>query len=45
MEARLIVTMVAQQYRLRLVPGQHIEPAPFVTLRPNPSVSVTLHAR
>ena len=45
MEAQLIVAMVAQKYRLHLVPGQRIEPEPIFTLRPSSSVQVTLHAR
>lgn len=45
MEAQLIVAMVAQKYRLHLVPGQRIEPDPIFTLRPSEGVHVTLHAR
>ena len=45
MEAQLIVAMVAQKYRLHLVPGQRIEPDPIFTLRPSDGVQVTLHAR
>ena len=33
-EAQLIVACVAQRYRLALLPGQRIEVAPLVTLRP-----------
>ncbi|MDQ2784345.1 MAG: cytochrome P450 [Chloroflexota bacterium] len=33
-ETQLIVATVAERYRLALVPGQHIEVAPLVTLRP-----------
>lgn len=33
-EAQLILTQIVQSYHLSLVPGQPIEPAPLVTLRP-----------
>jgi hypothetical protein len=45
MEAQLIVAMVAQRYRLDLVPGQKVEPDPIFTLRPSTAVRVMLHAR
>jgi cytochrome P450 len=35
MEAHLIVAMIAQRYRLELVPGVAIRPEPLVTLRPH----------
>ena len=34
MEAHLILAMVAQTYRLRLAPNQHVIPEPIITLRP-----------
>ncbi len=42
MEAQLILAMIAQTYRLRLVPGQTIEPEPIITLRPRRGISMTL---
>ena len=42
MEAQLILAMVAQTYRLRLVPGQAIEPEPIITLRPRHGIQMTL---
>lgn len=42
MEAQLILAMVAQTYRLDLVPGHPIEPEPTVTLRPRYGVMMTL---
>jgi cytochrome P450 len=41
-EAQLIVATVAQRYRLALVPGQRIEVAPLVTLRPKHGMMMTL---
>lgn len=41
-EAQLILVMVMQQYRLALVPGQTIEPAPLVTLRPRSGIKMTV---
>jgi len=43
MEAQLIVAMVAQKYRLDLVPGHPVVPDPIFTLRPRDGVRVTLH--
>jgi cytochrome P450 len=45
LEARLALAMVAQRYRLSLVPGQRVDPEPLVTLRPHPGVWVTLQPR
>jgi cytochrome P450 len=45
MEAQLIVAMVAQRYRLHLIPGQKVEPDPIFTLRPSTAVHFALHAR
>jgi cytochrome P450 len=42
MEAQLILAMIAQTYRLRLVPDQTIEPEPIITLRPRRGISMTL---
>jgi cytochrome P450 len=42
-EAQLIVTMVAQTYRLQLVPGHPVIPQPMLALRPRHGVRVMLH--
>lgn len=42
MEMQIILSMVAQAYRLELVPGFRAEPDPSVTLRPIEGVKVTL---
>ncbi len=44
MEATLVLAMVAQHYRLHLVPGHPVEPYPIFTLRPRYGVLMTLHA-
>ncbi|HUO84783.1 MAG TPA: cytochrome P450 [Thermoanaerobaculia bacterium] len=45
MEAVLLLASIAQRFRLRLVPGQKIEPFASITLRPQPGIRVTLEAR
>lgn len=45
MEARLILATMAQNYRLRLVPGQEIEPLGRITLRPSHGMRMTLEPR
>lgn len=45
MEARLILATLAQRYRLRLVPGQDIEPLGRITLRPSNGMRMTLERR
>lgn len=45
MEAQLVIGMVAQAYRLDLVPGRRVEPETVATLRPRHGVWVTLHPR
>jgi cytochrome P450 len=44
-EAVVVLAMVAQHYRLTLVPGQTIVPQPSITLRPRPGVKVILEER
>jgi cytochrome P450 len=44
MEAQLILAMAAQRYRLHSVPGRPVKPSIAVTLRPRPSVDMTLQA-
>ena len=45
MEAILVVAAIAQRLRLSLVPGQHITPTPYVTVRPEPGIRVHLARR
>ena len=45
LEGRLVLATLAQKYRLRAEPGQHIVPQARITLRPNPGVMVRLEAR
>jgi len=45
MEATIILAMIAARHRLRLVPGQRIQPFPSVTLRPKPGVRVLVERR
>lgn len=44
-ESQLIVATVAQRYRLALIPGQRIEVAPLVTLRPKYGMLMGLERR
>ena len=44
-EAILILATVAQKWRMELVPGQHIDVYPMITLRPNGPVKMTLQRR
>jgi cytochrome P450 len=44
-EAQLILATVVRQYRVQLVPGQHVRPEPLITLRPSPGINVTLAPR
>lgn len=45
MEATLVLASVAQQYRLRLVPVQSVEPLGGITLRAKHGIRMTLHRR
>jgi cytochrome P450 len=45
MEAQLVLAMIAQSFRLRLVPGHRVEPDPSVTLRPRGALPMTVTAR
>jgi len=42
MEAQLIVAVVAQKYRLDLVPGHPVEPLPMITLQPRYGLLMTI---
>lgn len=44
-EAQLIIASIAQRYRLALTPGQQIEVAPLVTLRPKRGMLMHLRQR
>lgn len=45
MEALLILSMVAQRFKMTLLPGQTIAPEPLITLRPKNGISVRLSRR
>jgi cytochrome P450 len=44
MEAQLVVAMMMQRYRLRLVAGTRVEPESRLTLRPRGGLPMTLAA-
>jgi cytochrome P450 len=44
-EAMLILAMIAQRYRLHLMPGYPIEPQGLITLRPRYGLRMTLERR
>jgi cytochrome P450 len=44
-EAVLILAMIAQQYRLHLMPGHPVEPQGLITLRPRYGLRMTLERR
>jgi cytochrome P450 len=45
METVLMLTTIAQQFRLKLVPGQTIKPLPGITLRPENGIKMILEKR
>jgi cytochrome P450 len=45
MEGVLVLATVAQQWTLRLVPGQRIVPQPIITLRPKYGMKMSVEAR
>ena len=45
MEATLLLAAIAQRYRIRLAPGEHVEPMASITLRPKNGVHVVLENR
>ena len=45
MEATLLLAAIAQQYSLRLIPGERVEPLASITLRPKNGVRVVLEQR
>src|SRR5262249_33659106 len=45
MEATLVLAAIAQRYRLKLAPGQVIEPWPVFTLRPRQGMKMAIEKR
>ena len=45
MEAAIVIAMMAQKFRLSLLPGQDVTPEPLVTLRPRHHIHMKLQAR
>jgi cytochrome P450 len=45
MEAILILAAIAGRFRVALVPGQTVIPAPYITLRPEPGIRVRVESR
>jgi hypothetical protein len=41
-EAQIVLTMIAQRYRLRLADDQPVEPEPTLSLRPRGEVPMTV---
>jgi len=44
-EAHLIVATLVQRFRLRLVPGQRVQPWPLITLRPRHGIKMGIERR
>jgi cytochrome P450 len=45
MEGVLLISSIAQQWKMRLAPGQRVEPKPLITLRPKYGMSMKLEQR
>ncbi len=45
MEGVLILATLAQKWKLRLVPGHHVEPQPLITLRPKHGMQMEVEPR
>ncbi len=45
MEGVLVMVSIAQKWRFRLAPGQHVEPLPLVTLRVRNGLRMIIEAR
>jgi cytochrome P450 len=43
LEATLVIGVIAQRFRFRLVPGRKVETEPLVTLRPKHGIWMTVH--
>jgi len=42
MEAKIMITMVLQRYRLSVMPGQDVVAEPMITLRPRNGIAMKL---
>jgi hypothetical protein len=45
MEGSLVLATIAQRWRLRLRPGQTVDPQPLITLRPRQSLEMSVESR
>jgi cytochrome P450 len=45
MEGVLLIATIAQKFRMKLVPGQEVEPRPMITLRPKRPIRMLLESR
>jgi cytochrome P450 len=45
LEAALLIATIASRYRMRLVPGQNVQPVASLTLRPGPSLRMICERR
>ena len=45
MEGVIVMAAIAQKWRFRLAPGQHVEPMPLVTLRVKNGLRMIVEAR
>ena len=45
MESKLAISMIAQRFSLKMIPGQEILPKPDLTLRSRPGIQMTIHRR
>ena len=45
MEAVLLLATIARRFRLELVPGQRVIPAPYITLRPESGIRMRVARR
>jgi cytochrome P450 len=43
LEAALVIALIAQRWRFRLIPGHPVIPEPLVTLRPKHGIRMTVH--
>jgi cytochrome P450 len=44
-EMQLVLATLAQQYRVSLAPGHHVEPGPMITLHPKNGVLISIERR
>ncbi len=45
MEARLLLATIASRYRLEVLPGHIVEPAPLITLNPKGGLPMIVRRR